>query len=49
MKIVKWIKWFFDFDRENESLNKQAQYQIEQLSKEPHVIEFFKTLKTRES
>ena len=43
MKALKWIKWFFDFDRENESLNDDAKYQIQQMGKEPHVIEFFQT------
>lgn len=47
MRLIKWIKWFFDFDRENESLNKQAKYQIDQLSKEPHIIEFFETVKKK--
>jgi predicted nuclease of restriction endonuclease-like (RecB) superfamily len=47
MKVIKWIKWFFDFDRENESLNEQAQYQIEQLSKDPYVIEFFDYIKKK--
>lgn len=47
MKVIKWIKWFFDFDKENKALNEQAQYQIEQLSKEPHVIEFFDYIKKK--
>jgi len=45
MKILKLIKWFFDFDRENEELNKDAKYQITQMGKEPHVIEFFEMFK----
>ena len=45
MKPLKWIKWFFDFDRENEALNKDAKYQISQMGKKPHVIEWFAMMK----
>ena len=47
MKALKWLKWFFDFDRENEELNKDAKYQIAQMGKKPHVIEWFAMMKKR--
>ncbi len=47
MKVLKWIKWFFDFDRENEELNKDAKYQITQMGKQPHVIEWFAMMKKK--
>ncbi len=47
MKALKWLKWFFDFDRENEELNKDAKYQIAQMGKEPHVIEWFAMMEKR--
>ena len=47
MKALKFLKWFFDFDRENEELNKDAKYQISQMGKEPHVIEWFAMMEKR--